>query len=91
MQSIVIFIAVPRRCGSHLSRWSITKFEIGYDSQLTPLILHGSHAISKLIIHSEHLHLLHAGPLLVTASLNQRFHIIGGRRAVRSNRTQLYM
>ena len=54
-----------------------------YDSQ-HPLILHGNHPISKLIIRSEHLRLLHAGPLLVAASLNRRFHIIGGRRVIRS-------
>ncbi len=48
------------------------------------MILHGNHPISKLIIHSEHLRLLHTGPLLIAASLNQHFHIIGGRRAVQS-------
>ena len=54
-----------------------------YNSQ-HPLILHRNHPICKLIIHSEHLRLLHAGPLLVAASLNRCFHIIGGRRVVRS-------
>ena len=49
-----------------------------YDNQ-HPMILHGNHTICKLIIHSEHLRLLHAGPLLIAASLNQHFHIIGGR------------
>ena len=49
-----------------------------------PLILHGMHAISKLIIRTEHLRLLHAGPLLVSASLSRRYHVVGGRKAVRS-------
>ena len=49
-----------------------------------PVVLHGKHRITKLIIHSEHLHLLHAGPTLVTASLSRRYHIIGSRKAVYS-------
>ena len=47
------------------------------------MIIHGNHAITKLVIHREHLRLLHAGPLLVAASLNQRFHVVG-RRVIRS-------
>ena len=54
-----------------------------YDSQ-HPLILHGKHPVSKLIIRTEHVHLLHAGPLLVAASLGRRFHILGGRKLIRS-------
>ena len=38
----------------------------------------------ELIIHSEHIHLLHGGPTLVYSSLSYRFHIIGGRRIVHS-------
>ena len=49
-----------------------------------PVVLHGKHRITKLIIHSEHLRLLHAGPTLVTASLSRRYHIIGSRKAVYS-------
>ena len=56
---------------------------LSYDGQ-HPIILHGTHPVSKLLIHVEHLHLLHAGPLLVSASLGRRFHIVGGRRAIRS-------
>ena len=49
-----------------------------------PLILHGKHPITRLIIRSEHLRLLHAGPTLLIASLCRRYHITGGRIAVRS-------
>ena len=54
-----------------------------YTSQ-HPIIIHGTHAITRLIIRSEHLRLLHAGPTLVTCSLNRRFHIINGRKVIRS-------
>ena len=53
-------------------------------SKLHPMILHGSHPVTKLIIRSEHLRLLHAGPTLLISSLNQRFHIIGLRKTARS-------
>ena len=49
-----------------------------------PIVLHGKHPITKLIILSEHLRLLHAGPTLVMASLCRRYHIIGCHKAVRS-------
>ena len=49
-----------------------------------PAILHGKHRITKLIIYSEHLRLLHAGPTLVTASLSRRYHVIGSRKTVYS-------
>ena len=49
-----------------------------------PVVLHGKHRITKLIIHSEHLRLLHAGPTLVTTSLSRRYHIIRSRKAVYS-------
>ena len=63
---------VPGRYGSHLSRWSTTKFEIDLRQPT-------SFDSCKHITHSEHLRLLHAGPSLVAASLNRLFHIIGGR------------
>ena len=56
---------------------------ISYDTK-HPVILHGRHPITKLIISSEHVRLLHAGPTLVMASLCRRYHIIGCRNAVRS-------
>ncbi len=49
-----------------------------------PIIIHGKHPITRLIIRDEHLRLLHAGPTLLTASLNRRFQIIGGRNTIRS-------
>ena len=52
-------------------------------SQSHPVILDGRHPITKLIILSEHLRLMHAGPTLLLSSLNQRFHIVGDRKTVR--------
>ena len=49
-----------------------------------PIILHGTHPVTKLLIHLEHLRLLHAGPTLLASSLSTRFHIIGGRKIIRS-------
>ena len=54
---------------------------ISYASRY-PIILHGKHPITKSIISSEHLRLLHAGPTLVMASLCRQYHIVGGRKAV---------
>lgn len=51
--------------------------KLPYDRQHS-IILHGTHPVCKLLIHTEHLRLLHAGPLLVSASLGRRFHIVGG-------------
>ena len=53
-------------------------------SQLHPVILDGKHPITKLIIRSEHLRLMHAGPTLLLSSLNRKYHIIGARKTVRS-------
>ena len=56
-----------------------------------PVILHGKHGITKLIIVAEHRRLLHAGPILLASSLNSRFHIIGGRKSVvRSHAVALF-
>ena len=52
-------------------------------SQSHPVILDGKHSLTKSIILSEHLRLMHAGPTLLLSSLNLRFHIIGARRTVR--------
>ena len=49
-----------------------------------PIILHGKHPITRLIVHSEHSRLLHAGPTLLTCSLNRRYHITGCRKLIRS-------
>ena len=40
-------------------------------SKLHPTILHGKHQVTKLIIRSEHLRMLHAGPTLLATSLNR--------------------
>ena len=48
-----------------------------YQSQ-HPVILHGKHPLTSLIILMEHIRLLHAGPSLLTASLCRRYHIVGG-------------
>ena len=53
-------------------------------SKSHPIIFHGKHPITKLIIRDEHLRLLHAGPTLLISSLNRRFHIICLRKTVRS-------
>jgi len=55
--------------------------KLTYDSQ-HPLILHGNHPITKLIIRTEHLRLLHTGPLLVSTSQGCRFHIVGGCKVI---------
>ncbi len=54
-----------------------------YDS-IHPIVIHGKHFITRLIIRGEHLRLMHAGPTLVHESLSSRFHIVGGHRVVRS-------
>jgi hypothetical protein len=53
-----------------------------------PLILHGKHSLTSLIVHTEHIHLLHAGPTLLSASLATRHHIVKGRTIIRSTYRQ---
>ena len=48
------------------------------------VVLSGKHPLTKLIIRSEHLRLLHAGPTLLGASLSHKFHILGSRKVIRS-------
>ena len=57
--------------------------KVSYSSQ-HPVILSGKHPVTKLIIRFEHLRLLHAGPTLLACSLNHRFYILGGCKAIRS-------
>ena len=52
-------------------------------SEHHPILLAGDHAIVKLLIVPEDLHLLHAGPTLVAASLSCRLCILGSSRAIR--------
>ena len=54
-----------------------------YGSQ-HPLIMHSRHPIAKFLACSEHVRLLHAGPLLLSTSLSRRFHIVRGRNLIRS-------
>ncbi len=53
-------------------------------SQRHPMILHGNHHLTKLLVQLEHIRLLHAGPTLVLSSLSRRFHIIRMKNTVRS-------
>lgn len=48
------------------------------------MLLPGSHSFSKLLVHTEHLRLLHAGPQTLLYSLRQRFWIISGRNLCRT-------
>ena len=57
--------------------------KVSYSSQ-HPVILSGKHPVTKLMIHFEHLRLLHSGPTLLACSLNHRFYILGGRKAIHS-------
>ena len=53
-------------------------------SKKHPIILHHKHPLTHLIVRSEHLRLLHTGPTLLMASLNNRYHILSCRKIVRS-------
>ena len=57
--------------------------QMPYQSQ-HPVILHGKHSLTHLIIHGEYLRLLHASPTLLAASLSRRYHMVGGRKIIRS-------
>ena len=46
------------------------------------IILPGNHAVTRLVIRAEHLHLLHGGPTLIAASLGRHIHIVGCQRVV---------
>ena len=49
-----------------------------------PAIIDGKHLLTKLIVRTEHVRLMHAGPTLLTAAISRRYHIVGGRRVIRS-------
>ncbi|XP_058444243.1 uncharacterized protein LOC131425935 [Malaya genurostris] len=53
------------------------------ESTKHPIILRGKHPLSLLLASYYHRLLLHAGPLLMLATLRQRFWILGGRNLVR--------
>ena len=74
---------LPRCRGSHPCWWTRTEFQQSIFHS-TPHHSASRHPITRLIIRSEHLRLLHTGPTLLSCSLNRRFHIIGGRKIIRS-------
>ena len=53
-------------------------------SQKHPIILHNKHPLTRLIVQSVHHRLLHAGPTLLTASLVSNYHILTGKKVIRS-------
>ena len=66
-----VLLVGGRECNSNLAY-----------SQMHPVILHGKHVLTRLIIRLEHLRLLHAGPTLVFSSLSHRFHVIGVKKTI---------
>jgi len=53
-------------------------------STMHPVILSGKHMLTKSIIQFEHTRLMHAGITLLSSSLNSKYHIVGGRKAIRT-------
>lgn len=49
-----------------------------------PVIVDSKHPLTKLLVKSEHIRLLHGGSLLVSSSLFRNFHIVGGHKVIRS-------
>ena len=66
------------RVGGRLSQASIA-FDCKH-----PIVLPKAHKFTQLVIHAEHLRMLHAGPQAVLASLRQRYWPLSGRDAVRN-------
>ena len=62
----------------------ISNAKLAY-SRIHPIVLHGKHPVNvtRLIVHTEHLRMLHASPSLLVTSLSLRFHIVSLRRVVR--------
>ena len=58
----------------------MSHFKLAY-TKMHPVILHGSHPLTRLIVRGEHVRLMHAGPTLMMSS---QYHIIGLRKMVRS-------
>ena len=52
--------------------------------KMHPIILHGKHTLTKLIVRSQHLCMLNAGPTLLSSALCRHFHIVYMRKTVRS-------
>ena len=66
------------RVGGQMTRADLS-FELCH-----PVILHGKHRITQLIIGAEHIRLLHARITLTSGSLERRYCMIKGRMAVRA-------
>ena len=61
----------------------VQKSKLAY-AAMHPVILSGKHQLTKLIIRSKHVRLLHGGLTLVVSSLSARYHVVGGRKSMRS-------
>ena len=59
----------------------LSKSHMDFDSR-HPVILHGKHRLTNLLIEREHKRPCHAGPKLLLGTLQQRYHIISARRIV---------
>ena len=70
-------------CGILRVGGRIKNAKLPYHSQ-HQVILSGKHPLTKVIIRSEHLRLLHSGPTLLGSSLGHKFHILGSRKVIRS-------
>jgi hypothetical protein len=60
----------------------ISRANLSYD-RTHPIVLHGKHSITHMIITAEHHRMLHPGPSLLSASISLKFHIINLHRVVR--------
>ena len=61
------------RVGGRLANAQLSAF------QKHPMILHGKDVLTRLIVKSKHQELLHAGPTLMMANLNSKYHVIGAK------------
>ena len=66
------------REGGHLANAQFSAF------QKNPLILHGKDVHTRLIVTSKHQELLKAGPTLMIANLNYKYHGIGAKCLTRT-------
>ena len=60
----------------------LSKSHMDFDSR-HPVILHGKHRLTNLLIEREHKRPCHAGPKMLLGTLQQRYHNISARRIVR--------
>ena len=60
----------------------LQKSKLAY-SAMYPAILAGNHPLTRIIILSEHLRLLHAGPTLLSSVLSCKYHVIRARSSIR--------